>query len=87
MDARLIIAIIGIIIIPGGILAGTWGYIKGKVKDNTKWLGEHEDRLQKVEECTTRIETIIKERVPKNMGERLGKIEQKIEDIKNNKGR
>jgi len=83
MDMKLIVAIIGVIIIPLGVLAGSWGYFKGKVRDNTKWLGDHETRIQKVEKCTTRIETIIKERIPEKMGERLGHIEQKLEDIKN----
>lgn len=83
MDTKLILAIIGIVIIPSGILAGTWGFVKRKVGENTKWLDNHEKRIQKVEQSTIRIETIIKERIPPKMGERLGRIEQKIEDIKN----
>lgn len=87
MDTKLILAIIGIAIIPSGILAGTWGFIKRKVGENTKWLGDHEVRIRTVENSTIRIETMIKERIPPEMGERIASIETKIETIKNSKRR
>jgi hypothetical protein len=79
---ELMLSIIAIIVIPSGVFAGTWGFVKRKVGENTKWLDNHEKRIQKIEQCTIRIETIINERIPPKMGERLGSIETEIKDIK-----
>ena len=87
MDTKLILTIAGIIVIPCGVLAGTWGYIKRKVSENTKWLNNHEARIQEIEQCTERIETILEERIPKDLGERIVRIETKVEDLNNKKKR
>ena len=62
-------------------LAGNWAVMRYITKKNCSRLTKHDTRIGDIEINIAKISTTVKERIPKDLAERLGRIEKHLEQI------
>jgi len=62
-------------------LSGTWAVMRYKTKQNCKNIEANRKRIGAVEDAVLKTETVIKERLPKDLPRILGKIEQQLKQL------
>jgi hypothetical protein len=61
--------------------ASAWGVVRYKTKKNSEKIKEHNDEIKDLKIKTENTLTIIEERIPKDLKERLGRIEEHLKQI------
>lgn len=62
-------------------LSGTWAVMKHKTKENCKDIEANKKKIDAVENSVIEINTIINERLPKDLPKTLGRIEQQLKQL------
>ncbi len=62
-------------------LSGIWAVMRYKTNQNCKNIKTNRKRIDAVEDAVLKTETVIKERLPKDLPRILGKIEQQLKQL------